>query len=89
MLIQVDWYKETGKWYCGALVEVNAKPFENEKVINEIIKNQSEIIKDWWMPKQKYMVLNDIPESVADPNYRTTYARLYTPEQIFRWASGY
>jgi len=89
MLIQVDWYRYTGKWAYGTRVEVDAEAWNNKKIVTEIIKNQGEITKDWWISKDMYMVLNDIPESWKDPNYRMTYARLYTPEQIFQLAEGY
>ena len=87
MLVRVDWYKRTGKWAYGARVEIAPEPWESG-IVNAVIQNQDEIVKDWWVAEEMYMVISDIPESTADPNYRMSYARLYTPQQISERAQG-
>lgn len=82
MLIQVDWYKKTGKWAYGTRTEVTAPAFEASVVLLEIIESQQEIVKGWENSHEYYVVTSDISESENDPNYRTTYSRLYTPRRI-------
>lgn len=82
MLVQVDWYKETGKWACRARVEVDAPAYESSRILIEIVKNQNELIKRWEIESSFFVVVSDILESENDPNYRMTYSRLYTPERI-------
>lgn len=86
MLVQVDWYTKTGKWKYGGRVEINANAWDSaDDIIKSLIKNQKIIVRGWEMHNEYYVVLNDIPESQNDPNYRTTYARLYTPDQIEKY----
>ena len=82
MLIQVDWFKETGKWAYGARVEVSAPTYSTQQILLEIIKNQEEIVEGWETTSNFFVVVSDIPESQNDPNYRMTYSRLYIPEKI-------
>ena len=82
MLIQVDWYKETGKWAYGERVEVDALGYETREVLLEVIKNQTTIIDGWEKSCYYSVVTSDIPESENDPNYRTIYSRLYSPKAI-------
>lgn len=81
MLIQIDFYKTTGKWYAGGRVEIDNTAHE-EGIVQAIIDKQNILRTDWEVTCEFFLVVNDIPESMNDPNYRTTYARLYTPEQI-------
>ena len=83
MIVQVDWFKLSGKWAYGGRVEIEPMPWD-KGIVQSICKNQKEIIKDWWQSNEFFMVVSDIPESENDPNYRMTYSRLYTPEQIER-----
>ena len=82
MLVKVEWFRATGKWAYLARVEVDAPAYETGKVLLEIIKNQKEIARGWERYLEYYVVVSDIPESERDPNYRTTYSRLYTPRRI-------
>jgi len=81
MLIQVDWYKETGKWYAGGQVEIEPLPWE-DGIKEAIIKNQKELVDGWEKNNYYFVVVNDIPQSENDPNYRMTYARLYKPKDF-------
>ena len=75
MLVQVDFYKRTGKWYSGGEVEVSKMPWE-DGILEEIIKNQNILIGT----EEFIIVVNDLSESMVDRNYRYTYARLYMNE---------
>ena len=75
MLVQVDFYKSTGKWYAGGRVECDKMPWE-DGVYESIEKNQDILNR---LSGHFYMVVSDIPESENDPNYRYTYSRLYKP----------
>ena len=75
MLVQVDFYKETGKWYSGGRVECDKMPWENG-ILESIKKNQDILSSNG---DEFYIVISDIPESENDPNYRYTYSRLYKP----------
>jgi len=74
MLIQVDFYKKTGKWYAGGRVEIKPQPWE-DGIYEAILENQDILMKG--AGREYYIVVNDIPESENDPNYRCTYSRLY------------
>jgi len=76
MLVQVDYYKDTGKWYSGGRVEIDKMPWESG-IRDEIEKNQKILSSSG---HDFFMVVSDIPESENDPNYRMTYARLYHPK---------
>ena len=78
MLVQVDWYRNTGKWYSGGRVEIEPLPWQ-DGIREAILKNQKELVKGWEKAGYYYVVVTDIPESDADPNYRMTYSRLYLP----------
>jgi len=75
MLVQVDFYKKTGKWYSGGIVECSKMPWE-DGVLESILKNQNLLIGNC---SEFYIVLNDLPESENDRNYNMTYSRLYKP----------
>ena len=77
MLIQVDFYKESGKWYMGGRIEINKLAHE-DGILQEIMSKQDILSHVRGM----YIVVSDIPESTNDPNYRTTYSRLYKPSNI-------
>ena len=77
MLVQVDFYKDTGKWYAGGRVECDKMPWE-DGVYESIEKNQNILNR---LSGYFYMVVSDIPESENDPNYRYTYSRLYHPKK--------
>ena len=81
MLIQIDFYKSGGKWYAGGRVEIEPMPWQ-DGIVEAVIENQDILVKDWWKHNEYYLVLSDLPESMSDPNYRVTYKRLYTPQDI-------
>ena len=76
MLVQVDFYKSTGKAYASGRVECDKMPWEDG--ILESIKENQDILNN--IDDSFYTVVSDIPESQNDPNYRYTYSRLYKPK---------
>ena len=81
MLVQIDFYRSSGKWYIGGRVEIKSMPWESG-VLENIIEKQNILKEDWYESNDFYLVIDDIPKSKTDPNYRYTYSRLYTPSQI-------
>jgi len=77
MLIQVNWYKDTGKWYTEDMIEIKPLPWE-DGIRKAILENQKALTKGW-ENNNFYVVVSDIPESTNDPNYRMIYSRLYKP----------
>ena len=88
MLIQVDFFKKTGKWYSGGRVEVNAEAYNIQGIIVEVVGNQKILMDGWWKSKEFYVVTSDIPESENDPNYRMTFLHLYDPSFIYSIMEG-
>ena len=81
MIIQVDWYKETGKWYTGERVYIEPVSWA-DGIKEAIIENQTVLAKGWENNNEFFVVTSDIPESKADPNYSLFYARLYKPSDF-------
>lgn len=77
MLVQVDFYKDTGKWYSGGEVECDKMPWEDG--IRESIEKNQQILTN--IDPSFYMVVSDLTESEKDRNYRYTYSRLYHPHK--------
>lgn len=72
MEIRVDFYKASGKWYAGGVVDVGATRVwhENNALLNAIRRSQ-EIISaktdaSW---RQWTVVSSDLPENEANPDY--------------------
>lgn len=79
MLIQVDWYVITGKWKYGGIVDVGeAKLFRGE-IMQAVIDNQKELVKDWYRHSSYIVVTSDTPENAQDPNYRDFVNALFMP----------
>lgn len=45
--IKVDWYTQTGKWYCGGMVEVSLPVLDTHKLKQDIVDNQSDMSDNW------------------------------------------
>lgn len=61
MLLQVDFYKESGKWYTGGTVDVgDAKPYVKYEIEQAIVNNQ-EMLFDGWQGNY-YVVVNNATE---------------------------
>jgi hypothetical protein len=84
MIIQVDWYREGGKWYSGGEVTIpdEVPAYEPKSVLKAIIEFQEIMNPKWHESEDYFLVVSDIPESFADRNYRMTYIRHWKPKQI-------
>lgn len=82
MVVQCDIFKEGGKWYTGGFVEIEALPWEGDKVLRAFFKVQALLADQAFKNENWYLVMTDVPESANDVNYRMTYNRLYLPEKI-------
>lgn len=70
--VQVDFYKPSGKWYAGGRVELFANPWDSkEEILAALWVAQSHVIGI--RGRDFTIVIDDLPESKADPNYRTCW----------------
>jgi hypothetical protein len=78
MKLQVDFYKESGKWYEGGVVDVgDAKPFVMYEVEQAIVDNQH-ILYDGWQGGY-YVVINNVEPFIDEDSF---CMRLYTPSKF-------
>jgi hypothetical protein len=84
MIIQVDWYREGGKWYSGGEVTIpdDVPSFDAKKVLRAIIEEQKVMDPNWHLNCSYFVVVADLPESLADRNYSNYFGRHWKPEQI-------
>jgi hypothetical protein len=84
MIIQVDWFREGGKYYSGGEVTIpdEIPAYSGKEVLKAIIDSQDIMSYKWYEAEGYFLVVSDIPESHADRNYRTTYVRHWKPKQI-------
>lgn len=81
MQIEVDWYKETGKWYTGGLVEIgNYKLYEPE-FMQSIVDNQMSLV-DGWQNHRFIVVTRDLDTLLPDPEFQGFHCHLFTPERF-------
>ena len=77
MQIQVDWYKITGKWKYGGIVDIgDAKLFQGN-LMQVIIDNQKELVVDWYRHSSYIVVTSDTPENAVDPAYNGFFNALF------------
>jgi hypothetical protein len=61
MLVQVNFYKVTGKWYDGGVVDIgDVSPYQPAEVLQAIVKNQKLISEDWFKHNEFYVVVDDM-----------------------------
>lgn len=77
MLLQVDFYKVTGKWYAGGEVECDKLPWETG-VLDSVLQNQKILSGTG---RNFIIVLSDLSKSEQDRNYKMTYSRIYLPNK--------
>ena len=84
MIIQVDWYKEGGKYYSGGEVTISddVPSYEPKQVLQAIINEQKLMGAGWHINGNYYVVVSDIVESMADRNYKHFFMCHWKPEQI-------
>lgn len=70
LVIQVDFYKDTGKWYSGGRVNIgDTRLWHGDEKIKQAIIDNQEILSESWIG-QFNVVTSDLPETEDDPNYR-------------------
>lgn len=67
--IRVDWFKPSGKWYAGGVVDIGLTRLHHDTFCDAIRTFQKELLpgwenEDWWV------VTSDLPEYDNDPEYR-------------------
>ncbi len=69
-LIRVDWYKPSGKWYAGGIVNVGDVKLHdgNDAMLDAISRNQKALagsgMGTYWT-----IVINDLPENKERADY--------------------
>lgn len=81
MIIQVDFYKESGKWYEGGKVDVGkAMPWVRDELEQAIVDNQ-QILLDGWQGEFFVVVNNTEPFDDKKDHF---CMRLYAPSDFNR-----
>lgn len=78
MLIHVDWYKSSGKWYTGGIVDVGeASLVHKEEFKQAIVDNQHELVEGWTSHAEYFVVTRERDQD-------ETFARaLFHPSEFF------
>lgn len=79
MKIQVDWYKETGKWYCGEEVEIGEAKLWDTEFKQAIVDNQNQLANWPRVNSRFYVVTRDTEANVLNPEFRGFNSALFTP----------
>ena len=84
MIIQVDFYKESGKWYAGGEVDLgDVRMYKDITAYKKaIINNQTILGTDWYKRGAYYVVTSDLPESEKDRNYTDFNHGLFFPGEF-------
>lgn len=77
MIIQVDWFKDSGKWYSGTVVEIpDDCHIWSDNFKQEIVNNQDTMM-DGWQNSDYYVVTRSHAADELSPNSRSFYHRLF------------
>lgn len=69
LIIRVDFYKKTGKWYAGGQVNVgNERLWRGENFLRAIVDNQ-QILNDGWQGNY-HVVTDDLHENFEKREYQ-------------------
>lgn len=79
MKIQVKWFKETGKFYSGGLVEIGNNRLFDEGFKQAIVDNQDNML-DEWVNHGFYVVTDSTEEQDNNPKFTGFYTYLFHPE---------
>ena len=61
MKIQVDFYKQSGKWYEGGVVDIGTTaPWDTGEVIQAVVDNQGMLMDGW--QGQYYVVVGNVSD---------------------------
>jgi hypothetical protein len=70
LVIRVDFFKVTGKWYAGGEVNVGrARHWKSPREYMQAIADNQEILSEGWQG-QFHVVTDDTHENYIDPHYR-------------------
>lgn len=70
LVIQVDFYKERGKWYTGGKVNIgDVRLWHGDEAMKQAIIDNQTIMSDSWIGHY-HVVTQDLPETEHDINYR-------------------
>ena len=47
MLLNINFFKPSGKWYTGGTVEVSSQLYEMDELIQDIVNNQDLLVDGW------------------------------------------
>ena len=80
MNIRVDWYKPSGKWYSGGIVDIgDAKLYKNQEVEQAIVDKQQLLLHNWHINCYYTVVVSNINDEDAVDSF--CYA-LFIPEHF-------
>jgi hypothetical protein len=79
LVIQVDFYKQSGKWYQGGRVNVGESRLWKGDFLQSVVDNQR-ILGEGWQGHY-YVVTADLPEYDTNPEYKEFSGALFTPER--------
>lgn len=63
MKIRVDFYKDTGKWYEGGIVDIGDTPGWNTDAVKQAIVNHQNIMGDNWGRDYYYVVVDNVDDN--------------------------
>lgn len=82
MKIRVDFFRESGKWYEGGIVDIGDAKLWKGDIQQAIVDNQ-EILKDGWQNQDYfYVTTRDLPETYDDPEYKEFFIHLFAPHKF-------
>lgn len=69
MQIRVDWFKPSGKWYSGGLVEIGDLRIWDDGFKQAIVDNQNELVDEWTVDNDFTVVCSNTEAQDNDPNF--------------------
>jgi len=79
LVILVNFYKQSGKWYMGGRVNVGDSRLWKGNFLQAIVDNQHILGEGW--PGHYYVVTEDLPEHDTNPEYHEFSGALFAPER--------
>src|SRR5687767_3640388 len=80
MFIQIDWFKQTGKWAYGGETQVQDGTYLFDEDFKQQIVNNQKIILDGWQDSDFYhIVISDTHADSLSPNYRGFFKYYFAP----------
>jgi hypothetical protein len=76
MKLQIDFYRETGKWYTGGEIEIpDGLYIWSDEFKQSIVDNQGMLVDGW---QDDFIVVTaDHPDNEKDPTYHNFYRHLW------------